>query len=148
MSQVSRRFLNKKVQERIFSLFISSITLSNTSELTGSFIEDLFTPTERIMLAKRFSIAYLLLRGYSYDMICESLKVSRTTVGHVALWLGEKGKGFREIIEKIKRHESMKKILSELQDALDDYISSLRGQNWSQSKRWLWQRRLERQKPY
>lgn len=148
MPQVSRRFLNQKVQDRIFNLFISGIISCNSKDITISLIEDLFTPTERIMLSKRFSIAYMLLERYDYDSISQTLKVSRTTIGSISLWLKEKGRGFREVIRRIKRDESMSKVLEEIQDGFEDLIASSRGQNWSESKKQLWLSRRERMKPF
>ena len=148
MSQVSKRYLSQKTQERIFSLFITGLLYSDSKDLTASLVEDLFTPTERVMLAKRFSIAYMLLEGYDYDSIAHILKVSKSTIGNVSLWLKEKGAGFRKVIEKIKRHEAAKKVLDDIKDAFEDFIASVPGQNWSESKSTLWHSRRERQKPY
>lgn len=148
MPQVSRRFLNQKVQERIFNLFFSGIVKCNSREEAISLMDDLLTPTEKIMLAKRFSIAYMLLNKYDYDSIGHILKVSRATIGYVALWLKEKGSGLRNIINKIKRDESTKKIFDEIQDAFEDFLANTRGQNWSESKKWLWQRRRDKMKPF
>ncbi len=148
MPQVSRRFLNQKTQERILKLFLSSLVICDSQDSAASLVEDLLTPTERVMLSKRFSIAYLLLEGYDYDSIGQILKVSRTTIGMVSLWLKEKGEGLRKVISKIKRKESMKKVLEEIEDAFEDLLLSAPGQNWSMSKSLLWQRRRERQKPF
>lgn len=148
MSQVSKRFLSQKTQERIFSLFISGLLYTDSKDLTISLVEDLFTPTERIMLSKRFSIAYMLIEGYDYESIAQVLKVSKSTIGHVSLWLKEKGTGFRKVIAKIKRHETTSKVLEEIKDAFEDFIASVPGQNWSESKSALWRSRRERQKSY
>lgn len=148
MPQVSKRFLNQKTQDKIFNLFTSSFVMCNSKGLAVSLIEDLFTPTERIMLSKRFSIAYMLLKGYDYDSISQMLKVSRTTIGSVSLWLKEKGHGLRRIIVKIRRNESMRKVLEEIQDAFEELIASSPGQSWSRSKRELWLRRQSRAKPF
>lgn len=148
MPQVSRRYLNQKTQEKIFSLFISSIIMCNSKDMAVSLVEDLLTPTERIMLSKRFSIAYMLLEGYDYGSIIQVLKVSRTTIGHVSLWLKEKGEGLRQVIHKIKKNESTKETLQEIQDVFEELLPNVRGQNWSESKKWLWQRRRERVKPF
>lgn len=148
MPQVSKRFLNQKTQDRIFSLFISGIVTCSSKDSAISLVEDLLTPTEKIMLAKRFSIAYMLLVGYDYDSIISILKVSRTTVGHVSLWLKVKGNGFREVISKIKSNESTRKIFEEIQDAFEEMLANVRGQNWNRSKSWLRQRRKEREKSY
>lgn len=148
MTQVSKRWVNKKIQDKISDLFIHSLVFSDNKETAVLLIKDLFTPTERIMLSKRFSIAFMLLEGYDYDSIMQVLKVSRTTIGKVSYWLKEKGEGFRKIIAKIKRKETMKKVLEEIQDAFEELIASTPGQNWSRSKKQLWINRKERQQPF
>lgn len=85
-----------------------------------------------MMLSKRFSIAYMLLKEYDYDSIGRILKVSRGTIGRTALWLKERGGGYRRVIDKIKKSESMKNILNKMQDAFQELIADMPGQNWSQ----------------
>lgn len=148
MPQVSKRFVDKKVQERIFSLFISGITMSKNKDETKSFIEDLLTPTERLMLAKRFTIAYLLLEKYDYVTICSLLKVSKSTIGKVSMWLQEKGDGYRNILNKIKKDEKNKDILKEIDLSISKFLASIRGQNWSNSQKNYWQRKRNSQKPF
>lgn len=148
MPQVSKRFLNKKTEERIFSLFLGSIISCNSKDTALSLIEELLTPTEKVMLAKRFSIMFMLLEGYDYETIEETLKVSRSTVGYTSTWLKLKGVGIKRIIEKIKRDEALKSIWVELQDGILDILSNSKGVNWSKAKSMLWQSRHDRQKAF
>ena len=111
-------------------------------------IQDLFTPVERLMFSKRFSIAYMLLKGYDYDSISEVLKVSRTTIGKVSYWLKEKGNGFRIIFSKIKNKEKVNSSLNEFKDAIESILSSSKGQNWSRAKKQLWLHRQERKQAF
>ena len=148
MPQVSRRFLNKKTQDKIVNLFVSCWVKCSDKDITNSFIDDLLTPTESIMLAKRFSIAYMLLEEYDYRTISRILKVSTATIGLVALMLREKGNGLRYVIGKIKKDEEFEKVLDGIKDAAEDFITSQRGQNWSVSKKSLWLSRKDRQKPF
>ena len=148
MSQVSRRIIDKKAQDKIFELLILSMVLSDNKETASLLIRDLFSPTERIMLSKRISIAYMLIQGYDYVSITQVLKVSRSTIGKVSFWLKEKGQGFRKIIDKIKHKEKMKNILDELQEIYLDILSSSKGQNWSKIKRDLWLHRKNKQQPF
>jgi|SRR3990172_2445063 len=148
MPQVSRRFLHPKTQERIFSLFISSIILSNSKEKALSLVEDLLTPTEKIMLAKRFSIAYMLIQGYQYSTITQTLKVSKSTVGQMGLWLKHRGNGIRHIISSIKRNESLKNLLTELGDSVVEIVATAPGQDWRQVKRQIWMNKKSREKPF
>lgn len=148
MVQVSRRFLKKDINDRIYSLFISSIVFCNSSDSALAFINDLFTPTERVMLAKRFSIAFMLSDGYDYLTISEMLKVSTSTIGSVALGLKNQGKGTRNIIGKIKKNETTKKIWEEIGESIMDMISSSRGMNWSQTKKDAFRYKMSHRKSF
>lgn len=148
MTQVSRRPLSPKVQERILNLFLNSFTLCSDKESASHFLEDLLTPTERMMLAKRLSIAFMLLQGYDYQTIKSTLKVSSPTVGKVSLWLKEKGEGYRRIINKIKKNERTKVIWDSIVDSIEDLFSTSPGRDWSGAKKKLWQHRRQRQKAF
>lgn len=148
MSQVSKRFLQQKTKDRIITLFSDSILLCDTREKANSFLDDLLTPTEKVMLSKRFSIAFMLLENYDYSTICQILKVSRATIGKVACWLKEKGNGFREIYEQLKQKDFTREVINEIKDIIEEFIASTRGQNWSISKKMLWQKRHDKIKPF
>ena len=148
MPQVSKRFLQQKTQDRIITLFTDSILLCDTREKSTSFLDDLLTPTEKIMLSKRFSIAFMLMENYDYSTICQILKVSRTTIGKVSGWLKEKGNGFREIYEQLKQKDFTREVINEIQDIIEEFIASTRGQDWSRSKKALWQSRHDKVKPF
>lgn len=148
MAQVSRRSLPVKTRERIFDLFLTSISLCSNKENAASLIEDLLTPTEKIMLSKRFCIAFMLVNGYSYGLIRETLRVSISTIGTVSLWLKQKGNGYRMVINMIKTREQTKKIWEEIVDGIEDYLSLVPGKNWHETRKQLWQHRRNREKPF
>lgn len=148
MGQVSRRKLPLKLKERIFNLFLSGLSLCSSAEKVALLVDDLLTPTEKIMLAKRFCIAFMLINNYDYRTIKDTLKVSLTTVGAVSFWLKEKGNGYRAIIKNIKAKEQTNKIWEEIVDGIEDYLSLVPGKNWSESRKLLWQHRREREKPF
>ena len=70
MAQVSRRKMNEGVEQKIFSLFSEVLVSLNKKEEVENFLVDLLSPSERTMLTKRLSIAFLLSRGYNYEEIC------------------------------------------------------------------------------
>lgn len=148
MSQVSKRFVNNKIQDRISSLFISGIILTQSKEEADSFIEDLFTPTERIMLAKRFSIAFMLLEGYDYESIKQVLKVSGSTISNVSYWLKSKGKGIRSIVKKIKKSESTRKFWDEIGETIFEILSTTKQVNSSLQKKSLNQLKASNKNPF
>lgn len=148
MSQVSKRPLQEKTRVRIYNLFLQSVSLCSTPEKATSLIEDLLTPTEKIMLSKRFCIAFMLINGYSYGLIRETLRVSISTIGTVSLWLKQKGNGYRMVINMIKTREQTKKIWEEIVDGIEDYLSLVPGKNWHETRKQLWQHRRNREKPF
>ncbi len=58
-----------------------------------SFLRDLLTPSERIMLGRRIIIARMIIAGESYDSIGERLHVGRNTISKVYKWLETMPKG-------------------------------------------------------
>ena len=82
MTQITKKFVPLKAQERIVELFISAIIKCNSRDITLSLMEDLLTNNEKTMLSKRFSVAFLLLEDYDFRSISKILKVSTATVDH------------------------------------------------------------------
>ena len=148
MSQVSRRFVSKKTEERILNLFVSAVVLVQTPKSAVSLIDDLLTPTEKVMLSKRFSIAFMLLEGYDYDQIQVALKVSSATVGRVALWLKTKGAGIREIRGKIKTNELLKEVWEDIKDSFIELFATSYGTNWKVGRQILRERQQKRRKSF
>lgn len=111
---ISRRILNQELEKHILSLFAK--TLSDIRELKEIeiFIDDLLSPTEKIMLSKRLAVAILLQKGYTYAEIDQTLKVSSPTINKVAFWLKNGKSGYKNVVKKIleekKREEFMDKI--------------------------------------
>ena len=69
MGQVSKRLISKEIADRIFDVFVKSFIKIRNVEDAQKLADDLFSPTERIMLAKRLAIAFLLMKGYEYREI-------------------------------------------------------------------------------
>lgn len=148
MAQVSKRVLAKDVQERIFEIFWQSLAACNNQETVAKFLEDLLTPTEKVMLAKRVSIAFLLMKGYDYCSISETLKVSSPTIWSVNLWLKEKGAGYRMVLEKILKSERWKKFWQEIERKFEDTLPPRYGTDWKEARRKQWEKRRTQQKPF
>lgn len=84
MPQVSKYLLEKQVKNRVFEVFWKTIAGLNTTPQVKEFFDELLTPTEKIMLAKRLAISILLYKKYSYEDIVDILKVSPSTIGNIA----------------------------------------------------------------
>lgn len=150
MTQVSKRFVSKDIQQRIFEVFWESISLCKNKDLAASFLEDLLTPTEKIMLAKRVSIAFLLLKGYDYEAINQTLKVSDQTIWSVKVWLKSKGQGYRKILDQILTGEKWEKFWNDLDDFIGKILSPTpgKGVDWRNTRKREWVEKMARQKTF
>lgn len=100
--------LSKKEQESLIFDLIYALTKSKNLNEAGLFLQDLLTKKEAETLSKRLRIAKLLIGGMTYQEISQQLYVSHGTVAKIAVWLAEKGDGFRRIIEKLPKKNSEK----------------------------------------
>lgn len=84
MGHLSKRRLPNDTRKLIDKalLWTFSRLKGNQSELV---IESILTPTERIMLAKRLGILFLLKEGKEEAAIAETLKVTQGTVSRIKL---------------------------------------------------------------
>lgn len=111
MAQVSKYPIRDDVAKRIFQIFIKTLIAVKKEEDAYDLMEDFFSPTEQIMLAKRLSIAFLLEKGYDYRSIRTILRVSSPTIASVNLSLKYKGKGYKNVINKILKEEEIRRFL-------------------------------------
>jgi uncharacterized protein YerC len=118
MTKISRRFLNKELENHIFELFLNTIVEIRNPADARNFIEDLLSPTERIMLLKRLAIAVLLTKGFTYDDIDDTLKVSRSTIMNVSIWLKHGKSGYTRAVKKILETQKRKEFIDKIEEIL------------------------------
>lgn len=148
MTQVSKRHIEKKVKERIIDLFWTSLSSLSSKEKAASFLEDLLTPTEKIMLAKRLAIAFMLLKGYDYPSINQRLKVSDPTIWNIKTNLFHRGNGYRTAITQIMQKEKWENFWQELDTLFTQALPPRIGTNWKEARRKQWQKIREEKKPF
>lgn len=130
MTQVSRRYLPPKVSGQIFDMFLSILSSLPSSSVTSSFVEDLLSPTEQIMLGKRLAIAYMIRKGYAQRSITSTLKVSLATVSKISLRLKTQGNGYTAVIDRMLRIQKVSDFFDKLDEKLDHLLPP-KGANWS-----------------
>ncbi len=108
MSQVSRSRLNPEVYKHIFSIFHSVLIQVKNSKQADLLISDLLTPTEKIMIAKRLAIAYMLERNFDYQTISLTLKVSTATVASVRKNILQGHRGYTIFLKAIVSDDKLK----------------------------------------
>lgn len=118
MSQVSKYPISEKVYLRCWEIFVKSLAKFKSNSDTELLINDLFTPTERIMLAKRLAIASLLMKGFQCREIKSVLKVSATTIAMINKNLFFGNGGMKKIIENILKDEKLGEQLNQIAQSL------------------------------
>lgn len=116
MSQVSRIPLRKEIEERVFEVFFRALAEAKSAKEVKLLLDDLLTPTEKVMLSKRLAIAILLMKEYDYRAIREILKVSPPTISKVANWFKFKGEGYRRVANKLFKEEAWVAFFDEIAD--------------------------------
>lgn len=147
MSQISKRFLKKDIENRIMDIFTTSVSNVQLSTDVYNFIHDLLSATEQIMLSKRLAIAFMLYKGYDQRTISDTLKVSSTTVNRVNAKLQNYGQGYRKVINDIVGKEKREQFWQKIDDLLSEIVPP-KGRNWSDWRRSRYLDKLQRQKPF
>jgi len=111
MTQVSRQPLSQEIYGRIFEIFFKSVLKLKNEEEAEDFLTEFLTPTEKIMLAKRISIAVLLSKEYDYREIKRMLHVSFPTIAGVNGSIKYADGGYRRVVEKLLKEEKINGIL-------------------------------------
>lgn len=152
MPQVSRLKLDGRAERELVDTFAESLVLIRNKELARQVMEDLFTPTEKLMLGKRILIAVLLQQGFGYREIMRALKVTAGTVNHVKITLSRSGAGFRGLFLLLaghlqtqrgrrRREDRRERFANKLADVLDALRLPAKGSRRDMVR---WRRALER----
>jgi len=146
MTQVSKYPLNEEVEERIFFIFWETILRLKNQRDTKEFFDDFFTPTEKIMLAKRLSIALMLLKGYDYRTIQETLKVSSATIKEANRWIKHGGEGCKRVLKKIVKKQKQAEFWDNLEEKLSGVFPPRYRSDWKRERKKEWKERIERRR--
>lgn len=148
MAQVSKYPVHKDVEKRMFEIFRSSISSLHDAADIDDFLADFLSPVEKIMLAKRLSIAVLLAKGYSYPEIRRILRVNPSTIASVSLSLKYAGKGYKKIVNKILLDEKIGAFWQKIEDILARNIPPGKGTDWSYYRKEYERERYKKQKAF
>jgi len=124
MAQVSKKFLPKNLETRLYQVFYQSFSRLNNSEMASNFIEDLLTPTEKVMLAKRLAIAILISKGWLQESIEETLKVSSATIQSVKRTTRFGGQGFARVVDLLQKEKEWEQMTEDFQTLLSRTFTS------------------------
>ncbi|MFA5888958.1 MAG: Trp family transcriptional regulator [Candidatus Paceibacterota bacterium] len=85
MPHVSSKKINPALLEKLFNKLITVFSRAKDNKSMQSFIDEILTPTEKIMLAKRLAIILMLSGKTPIHKIADTLMVSPTTVIKMSL---------------------------------------------------------------
>lgn len=149
MAQVSSKPLKKEINEQVFELLLRIFTQTYSRKKAIEFLDDLLSPTEKVVLAKRLAIALLLEKGYGYEEVERILHVSMSTIASVNIKLKHKGEGYRYFVSRALKEEKVKKLWEKLEDLVLD-MGSIGGKGssgWGQPRRGVHKKRWEKSTP-
>jgi len=112
MTRISSKKLAPKAQNQMFFLFWKTLAGFKNARDLEFLTNDLFSPVEKIMIAKRFMIALLLHKGLSFRQICKTLKVSPNTVNSIARKINKNSRGYGQILGKTLKSPQAGKVIS------------------------------------
>ena len=131
MARVSRIKIDKDLELQIFNQFWNSLAKVNDSGKTSEFFSDLLSETESLMLAKRFTVAILIVRGRPATEIRNSIHLSYSAIGTVAAWVKNGKPETKRILTKISAEKNWEAVLDTI-DGILDKIPPRRHSDWKE----------------
>ncbi len=103
MPHVSSKKLNKDYLGKLYEEFSDVLEKSAKKNNTQFFLAEFLTQTEKVMLAKRFAVIYLISKDLPASYISDALGMSPTTISRMSLKY-EIGK-YTHLLKIIKKEE-------------------------------------------
>jgi len=144
MVRVSQRYIQETKLKRIFDLFFEVIINIKNKKQAEKIISEILTSSEKIMVAKRITCIYLLLKEIPLIEIAEAIKMSSSTVFYFKEKY-EQAKETREILSTILAKEEIKNFFEDIFVELKTIPG--KGTNWRQQRWDKLQHKWKRQEP-
>ena len=113
--KVLPRKVKKEDKIKYLDALYTAIASLKSRDEVKSFLRDLLTESERIMIGRRILVAQKLLQEQSYIQIKQELGVGMDTIMRVQRWLEDENYGYEDTIKKLE------KVLESRQKKIDKY---------------------------
>lgn len=113
MPHLSRKRVKKHTFKRMTDEFVNAVSELKTKQEIKGFMKELLTPTEQVMFAKRLAVIMMLKRGYPFQAVEKTLKISSST--SLRFWKMTKTQPFTFLLKDMKKREAKKKFWEELE---------------------------------
>src|SRR3989304_5015887 len=120
MPRVSPRPLKKEIEKEIPANLDWTISQLKSEPVAKDFLEDFLTDEERLMLAKRLAVIYLLKEGFSYGKISEALKITPVTSGKIRVVMKLGKPRTLDVLNRMGNRFSLKSAGKGFLEALND----------------------------
>jgi len=124
---MSKYKLSEDTFEKIFELSMQVIMRGKNVNAIKQTFFDILSPVERLMIAKRIAVMYLIRKGIDYHTICEVLKVSTTTIAKF-VYLLERSSSIKRALDSLINDSHLTLFFKELFGLL--YRPGASGINW------------------
>lgn len=112
MPHVSKKQIPYKTLQQILNSLVYVFKDTKETKQMSQFLDAFLSKTEKIMLAKRLAIVFLLSEGVEETKIADTLAVTQPTVSRIKLWYETKGSGYKVAINKIKKQKLLEELKS------------------------------------
>lgn len=141
MTRISRRPVKDRIMQRILQLFFEAVGKKSQQDDFLAVMHDLLSPTERVMVAKRVTIIFLLMKKIDYQTISDVVKVSPSTIAKFHIIM-ENSKGIVKALRLMLLNDNLVNLFDEIM--LDFKGPGTYGTNWGAA--WKRKNELERRK--
>lgn len=142
MSQVSKVKLDKELEHELYKQFWYSLAKINNSAKSSDFFSDMLTDTEKLMLAKRFAAAILIIRGKSPTEIRSAIRLAYSTIGSISSWVKNAKPATKNILEGLSKEKNLDSVFDKIDEILEA-IPPRRHSDWEKEYK---ERRAESKK--
>ena len=101
--KIRPRKIESKERMKYLDALYTAIESLKSREEVKSFLRDLLTESERIMIGRRIIIAQRLLQDQSYDQIMKEMRVGPDTIMRVHRWLEDDNWGYEKVIKNLEK---------------------------------------------
>jgi len=126
MTQVSKYPVREEVYKHFDHLFINTFSKLTNPHQFYNFLEGFLTPTEKIVLVKRFGIYIMLGKGYNYEAIKHVLHVSPTTIADASRIFKYLNKECKKVVTTVIQDEKITETINLLAEKVTYEFSHIR----------------------
>lgn len=139
MVQISRKKLDKDIETEMYKQFWKSLSEMRSPQESSEFFSDILTETEKVMLAKRFAVALLIVRGRTATEIRQAINVTYSTISSVSSWVKNAKPKTQDILKSLSSQKDWEAIHDRIEELIDKLPPRYHS-DWSKAGKEKWKR--------